>query len=377
LKSFIEDYGFQAVLSEYGDIFYDYKKHIQDACLEEINKCQLFILIVGNNYGSVYHNNPVDSEPDSVTLQEFKKSIESDLSKHIFVNRDVDHDYRNYKKLLNKHIEKSLEHDVQYTDEDIDRIRTIFGKTYMFPEDSYRYIFRFLDILNEPKTNNGIETFDSFNDIREHLRKQWSGLVYDYLMKNKIVGLNELAIVNGKLTSIDIKLNKLVKSMSSDKPSKTSIKRLANEINLEEIEQIKKQIFDSLNSLLYNDNDDEFSEHRRVIFREKWDEEKTKKWIDTLNSIVLKYRWSKYVSVQKIFNNINYVFYRINQDVDYNSVFLFNKAYNDVRENSSEDDFSVFISTITDELNKQYEIDESKKTNEDKLSEVTSDDVPF
>ena len=52
LRTFIEDFGFIPVMSEYGDIFYDYKKHTQDACKDEIEKSQLFILIIGNNYGS-------------------------------------------------------------------------------------------------------------------------------------------------------------------------------------------------------------------------------------------------------------------------------------------------------------------------------------
>ena len=51
LRTFIEDFGFIPVMSEYGDIFYDYKKHVQDACKDEIEKSQLFILIIGNNYG--------------------------------------------------------------------------------------------------------------------------------------------------------------------------------------------------------------------------------------------------------------------------------------------------------------------------------------
>lgn len=110
LKNFIEDFGFIPVMSEFGDIFYDYKQNIQDSCKTEIEKSQLFILIVGNNFGSVYykHRDKI-LVPDSVTMQEFRKAIEIDIFKHIFVNKFVNYDYHNYKKALEKAISTYIE----------------------------------------------------------------------------------------------------------------------------------------------------------------------------------------------------------------------------------------------------------------------------
>ncbi|QES88079.1 DUF4062 domain-containing protein [Rhizosphaericola mali] len=45
LRNFIRDFGYDAVMSEFDDIFYSYEAHVQDSCIEEINKCHLFILV--------------------------------------------------------------------------------------------------------------------------------------------------------------------------------------------------------------------------------------------------------------------------------------------------------------------------------------------
>ncbi len=44
LREFIEGFGHEPVMSEYGDIFYQYDSNVQDACIAEIEKCHLFVL---------------------------------------------------------------------------------------------------------------------------------------------------------------------------------------------------------------------------------------------------------------------------------------------------------------------------------------------
>ena len=55
LRRFIEEIGYEPVMSEFGDIFYDLHQHVHDSCRDEVAKCNMFLLIVGNNYGTVYH----------------------------------------------------------------------------------------------------------------------------------------------------------------------------------------------------------------------------------------------------------------------------------------------------------------------------------
>ena len=76
LRNFIADFQYEPVMSDYGDIFYEFDQHAQDSCLNEIAKSQMYVLIIGNNYGSTYHASTGSEDyPDSVTLTEFRKSI--------------------------------------------------------------------------------------------------------------------------------------------------------------------------------------------------------------------------------------------------------------------------------------------------------------
>ena len=95
IRDFINNYGYDAVLSEFGDIFFEYGVHPQDACFSEIKKCHLFILIIGNSYGSLYYRQN-NIQPSSITMKEFEEAIRRDIPKHVFINRFVEYDYQNY-----------------------------------------------------------------------------------------------------------------------------------------------------------------------------------------------------------------------------------------------------------------------------------------
>src|SRR5688572_3927440 len=108
LRKFVEDFGFEPVMSEFGDIFYNFDKHVQDACKDEIEKSHLFILIIGNSYGSLYYEIMEAEIPDSVTLQEFRKALDTNKPKHIFINQYVNHDYQNFRRTFEKKLSERL-----------------------------------------------------------------------------------------------------------------------------------------------------------------------------------------------------------------------------------------------------------------------------
>lgn len=54
LKSFIESYGFEPCLSDYGDVFYHPDLHTHESCINEISNCQLLILLIGGRFGGSY-----------------------------------------------------------------------------------------------------------------------------------------------------------------------------------------------------------------------------------------------------------------------------------------------------------------------------------
>jgi hypothetical protein len=162
LKHFIEEFGYEPVLSEFGDIFYDPAMHVQDACLKEISRCNMFVLIIGNSYGSFFHRQrDPEAIPDSITLQEFRKAIEFDVVKFICINRFVKHDHENYHRALSKAVSKHFATQSVPPGGEIEAqavVKRRFDDTYPFPQEAYRYVFYFLDIIRQLDTNNAIFT---------------------------------------------------------------------------------------------------------------------------------------------------------------------------------------------------------------------------
>ena len=57
LSRFVNGFGFDAVLSEHGDVFYHPDLHTHEACVHEVSNCQLFILLIGGRFGGSYVKN--------------------------------------------------------------------------------------------------------------------------------------------------------------------------------------------------------------------------------------------------------------------------------------------------------------------------------
>lgn len=378
LRSFIDDFGFLPVMSEFGDIFYDYQKHTHESCKDEIEKSQLFLLIIGNNYGSIYYKkNEISRVPDSVTLQEYRKAIEVDIYKHIFVNKFVDYDYKNYQKALSRFLANKIEKkdlDDSKIDDEITSLKNDFNSKYPFPQDSYRYIFNFLDIIYSLKTNNAIITYESFEDIKDSLRKQWAGFMYDAITKSKTVPVNLVEKIGEKIERVENQIKLLAEGQISHENGNTKItfdiSRLTHELNIEEFSKIKDEIHSKIHELLEGEYR-VFESHPRIKFREKVNEENIKKWLNTLEKIVNKYKWAKTINTDTVFNEIgvNYVYYTSFQDIPYEVVLSFYSLCLNAKNNLVEGDFDGLIVLICDKFNNYYE-PEPKKADE-------GSDLPF
>jgi len=376
LRSFIEDFGFIPVMSEFGDIFFDYQKHIQDSCKDEIEKSQLFILIVGNNYGSIfYKQKDLVSLPDSVTMQEYRKAIETDIYKHIFVNKFVDYDYKNYQKSLNKfitsHLEKNEIEESQIEDTVI-TLKSDFNKTYPFPQDSYKYVFHFLDIIYSLKTNNAIITYESFEDIKNSLRKQWAGFMYESITKSKSVPMNLVEKIGDKITKVENQIRLLaegqIKKESGASKITFDITRLAKELNLEEFSKIKQEIHQMLNKLLEVDTGI-FDSHERIKLRQKVDSKTIDNWFSSLEKVVKTHKWANSVSVPVVFGGlgVKYLYYKNYKDISYELIKNFYSLYTSAKDNLSQEDLDGLLTVISNKFNEYYEEEPQKKV----------DDLPF
>lgn len=203
LKSFIENMGYEAILSEYNDIFYDPQDHTHESCVKEIANADLVILIIGSRFGAkvipdlkkiidfnkllgLSKNTDFIAQKDqlSVTQYEIFKAVESGIPVYCFVEDGVMHDHRVYEQ--NKEKEAVI-------------------KEMKFPSidknESAPYIFEFITFMKSRIRNNAIFPFSKLEDIEECLLKQWSNLFQTLLSdsKKKSETVNQMGQISERL----------------------------------------------------------------------------------------------------------------------------------------------------------------------------------
>lgn len=373
VRQFISDFGYEPVMSEFSDIFYDAKAHVQDACKQEVSKCHLFVLVIGNAYGSLYHKQDGSAAvPDSVTLQEFKKAIEVGVPKFIFVNRFVRHDHGNYSRALSKFVAGYF----SKNDVPNDQIREVHGRlkkefddSYPFPQDQYRYVFYFLDILSSLERDNAVVGFETFDDIREHLRKQWAGLVYEALVRAATVSVGELASIDKRLERIENQIKAFAQSGTDAFNGMRTIDltKLASEIDLESLKATQEKIESLLRSILIHDYETEFGEptfENRIQFNQRFTSQNVKDWLGGLLAVLTSYKWSKTIPITELGWPVKYGFWKDHGDVPYEALFELHA----ISSRLSDVDRESLVVTIMRQFNQRYVAPKPQ---------VSGDDIPF
>lgn len=192
LQKFVRSFGFDPILSEYGDVFYHPDLHTHESCVNEISNCQLFILIIGGRFGGQY----ISDKTKSITNAEYDAARKQKIPIFTYVKNGVLGSHHVYKQ--NK--DNAFVAEIQYPG--------IEKNEYALE------IFRFIDEVRRAPSNNSIESFEKFVDIEIHLRKQWAALIFDFLksreVRQQIDATNHL--LNG-LSASSNKLEELVKSL--------------------------------------------------------------------------------------------------------------------------------------------------------------------
>ena len=94
LYEFIDSLGYTPVFSDKNDVFYHPDLHTHDACIKEIENCQIFILIVGGRFGGKYK---FDTSK-SIVNAEYTAAKELNLPIFTFVKDDVYANHLVYEK---------------------------------------------------------------------------------------------------------------------------------------------------------------------------------------------------------------------------------------------------------------------------------------
>lgn len=160
LNYFIKTLGYDSVLSDHGDVYYNVGSHTHESCIDEVSTCQLFVLIIGGRYGGKY----LHSE-NSITNEEYKAAIKSHIPVFTLVESGVYKDHNTYQ--------------VNSKNKNVDRDKI----TYPSVDDIK--IFSFIDEVRRHSINNALQPFDNFAHIESYLKKQWAGMLFDFLLRSK------------------------------------------------------------------------------------------------------------------------------------------------------------------------------------------------
>jgi hypothetical protein len=193
LSEFIQNYCYEATLSERGDVFYHPDLHTHESCINEIENCQLFILIIGGRFGGGYK---FDSTK-SITNAEYEAARIKKIPVFTFIKQDLYEDHRLYEK--NKH-------------------NLALVEQIEFPSiDNQKYainIFEFINAVRSSEVNNGFFSFEYVKDIKHYLGKQWAGMMFDFLNQRSKTDIQK-AVNNtlDNLTLINKKTEELIEEI--------------------------------------------------------------------------------------------------------------------------------------------------------------------
>jgi len=207
LSEFIMSCNYETILSERGDVFYHPDLHTHECCINEIENCNMFILIIGGRFGGNYVSDP----KKSITNAEYEAACIKNLPVFTFIKREVYEDHRLYQK--NKD-----------NQEIIDKI--------IFPsienQKHAKKIFEFINTVRLSSVNNGFFPFEFAREIELNLKKQWAGMMFNFL--NERLKNNETKIVLNTLDNLTL-LNKKSEELLENILRKVNPKEGKNQID--------------------------------------------------------------------------------------------------------------------------------------------------
>lgn len=164
IENFIDQLGYEAVLSEKDNIAYIPDVPLDESCYREAQKSDIYVLIIGGRYGSEISQSRKNATKEkdfferyeSVTKHEYISALERDIPCYILIDSSVDAEYHTY--LKNKSNKK-----IEYAH--VDSVN----------------IFHFIEEIRERQKNNPIKLFSRYSEIESWLREQWAGLLKELI----------------------------------------------------------------------------------------------------------------------------------------------------------------------------------------------------
>lgn len=166
IENFIEQLGYEPVLSEKDSIAYLPDIPLDESCYKEAQSSDIFVLIIGGRYGNPSSDEKTKkiSKPDfferyeSITRREYESASEREIPIYILIEDSVDAEYHTY---LNNKENKSIK--------------------YAHVESVN--IFHFIESIREKQKNNPIKLFSKYSEIEQWLREQWAGTFRELIQR--------------------------------------------------------------------------------------------------------------------------------------------------------------------------------------------------
>jgi hypothetical protein len=164
LEIFIQSLGYDAILSEKGDIAYTPDAPLDESCYREAQNSDIYVLIIGGRYGSEISEAKSDSAKgffdryESITKQEYKSAAEKDIPIYVLIEKAVHSEFQTFRK---------------------NRENTNIKYAHV---DSIN-IFHFIEEILAQTRNNPVHTFDKHAEIEIWLREQWAGLFRELIQR--------------------------------------------------------------------------------------------------------------------------------------------------------------------------------------------------
>ena len=209
IEGFVENLGYEAILSEKGKIAYDPDIPLDESCYRTAAEADIFVLIIGGRYGSETSEEEVTDTSkfyeryESVTKKEYDSAAAKDKPIYILVDKAVFNEYETFKK---------------------NRDNTSIEYAHV---DSVN-IFKLLDQIMSKRKNNPLQLFEKHADIEIWLKEQWAGLFRELInrrsenkqlmsLSNRVDDLSEIN------SSLQRYLEQVVSKVSSSPEEATKI----------------------------------------------------------------------------------------------------------------------------------------------------------
>lgn len=200
LRNLIKNLGHEPILSDHGEVLYDFDEHTHLSCVREVINADIVVLIIGTRFGGKAINDTIKL----IDLEELKTNLH---------NSNIDIEDVFYKIQADKTLEKNREEQTKSSDKPYkaksvgfsithfeilkalelnipifvfikDKISNFYDfyieNKYLNPELTFpdfstyetKYLAEFIGILKSRKTNNSIFEYSSYMDIENQLKLQ-------------------------------------------------------------------------------------------------------------------------------------------------------------------------------------------------------------